>query len=176
MAKDDDLRPDVAAAKAALRNTLGSNREIRKLVEHLWEGESVERFVPGTYGKGAGLLTLTDRRLLFTLDGVMNTQSEDFPLEKITSIQWKSGLALGAIVIFTAGNKSEITNVAKQVGKEIVDVVRGRLNEPAPAAATGASAASDIPDQIRKLGELRAAGILDEAEFAAKKADLLSRM
>ncbi len=179
MAKDDELRPDVAAAKASLRSTVGSNREIKKLVDHLWEGETVERFVPGTYGKGSGLLTLTDRRLLFTLDGMINTQSEDFPLDKITSIQWKSGLAMGTIVIFTAGNKSEITNVIKQVGKEIVDVVRGRLNEPAtpaPVVAEAASATTSIPDQIRELGALRDAGILDEAEFTAKKAELLSRM
>lgn len=33
-----------------------------------------------------------------------------------------------------------------------------------------------IPEQIQKLAELRDAGILNEEEFAAKKAGLLSRM
>ncbi len=46
----------------------------------------------------------------------------------------------------------------------------------ADGASTSASAADDIPTQIRKLGELRDAGVLTEAEFAAKKAELLARM
>ena len=36
--------------------------------------------------------------------------------------------------------------------------------------------AREIPDQIRKLAELRDAGILTPEEFAAKKAELLKRM
>jgi hypothetical protein len=34
----------------------------------------------------------------------------------------------------------------------------------------------DIPDQIRKLAELRDSGILSSEEFEAKKAELLSKM
>lgn len=179
MAKDDQLRPDIAAAKAKLKTTLGSGREIKKLVDHLWEGESVEQFVAGTYGKGQGLVTLTDRRLLFTLDGVMSAASEDFPLDKISSIQWKSGMLMGTIVIFASGNKAELTNVDKQMGKELVDVVRDRLQHRPEAVLPLAPAAPlslDIPDQIRKLKDLLVAGILDDAEFAAKKTELLSRM
>ena len=41
-----------------------------------------------------------------------------------------------------------------------------------PAAAPGNS----MIDQLKALGELRDAGILTEDEFAAKKADLLSRL
>ena len=36
--------------------------------------------------------------------------------------------------------------------------------------------ASDVPDQIRKLSELRDAGVLSNEEFEAKKAELLGRM
>lgn len=41
---------------------------------------------------------------------------------------------------------------------------------PQPAPPT------DVMDQLRKLGELRDAGVLTEAEFEAKKADLLGRL
>jgi hypothetical protein len=34
----------------------------------------------------------------------------------------------------------------------------------------------DLIGQIRQLGELRDAGLLTEEEFAAKKADILSRL
>ena len=48
---------------------------------------------------------------------------------------------------------------------------------PAPAQVS-APPAVDVPltDQLVKLGELRDAGILTEEEFAAKKADILSRI
>ena len=45
------------------------------------------------------------------------------------------------------------------------------MTTPTPAAARG-----DPIEQIRKLAELRDAGILTDDEFAAKKAELLSRM
>ena len=45
---------------------------------------------------------------------------------------------------------------------------------PAPsAAATTPSVTDELIEQLRKLGELRDAGILTEDEFAAKKAKVL---
>jgi len=84
----DELRPDIAAAKEKMHNKFGAGREIRTLVEHLWEGETVERMTADTYGTGQGLVVLTDRRLLFTKDGVMSQKTEDFPLSKVSSVQW----------------------------------------------------------------------------------------
>jgi hypothetical protein len=177
MAKDD-LRPDIEAARARMRSTLGSGKEIKRLVGHLWEDEQVERMVKGTYGRGTGLLVLTDRRLLFLKEG-MTKQTEDFPLEKVSSVQWSSGLTLGTITIFASANKAEIKNVNKDAGKEMTDHVRHRLSEPKPSTApTGdqTAVAVDIPDQIRKLGELRDSGMMTPEEFEAKKAELLARM
>jgi hypothetical protein len=42
---------------------------------------------------------------------------------------------------------------------------------PPPAADDG----PDMLDQLQKLGELRAAGVLTEAEFAAQKAKILAQ-
>jgi hypothetical protein len=42
--------------------------------------------------------------------------------------------------------------------------------------SAAAQAQPDIADQIRKLAELRDAGILTSEEFEAKKADLLERL
>lgn len=47
-------------------------------------------------------------------------------------------------------------------------------NEPLTASAVPPQ--QDIPDQLRKLAELRDAGILTSEEFESKKADLLARM
>ena len=52
-----------------------------------------------------------------------------------------------------------LADKAKRVGKSLAD-----------------TATADIPDQIRKLAELRDSGILTEAEFEAKKSELLKRL
>jgi hypothetical protein len=176
----DELREDIAAAKSKMRVRFGGGREIKRLAGYLWDGETVERMTTGTYGKGTGLVVLTDRRLLFVQDGMLSKTTEDFPIDKVSSVQWTSGMMLGDIVIFASGNKTEIKQVQKDDGKEIVDLIRHRLSAPPPPAPQAAAppqvAAADPIEQLRKLGELRDAGIVTDAEFEAKKADLLSRM
>ncbi len=179
MAKDTDLRPDVAAAKHKMRVKLGGGREIKRLTEHLWEGENVDAMTTGTYGKGTGLIVLTDRRLLFVQDGFTSKTSEDLPMDKVSSVQWSSGMVFGTIIIFASGNKSEIKNVNKDDGKEIVDKIRHRLSAPresAPAPPDPSASTADPIEQLKRLGELRDAGVVTAEEFEAKKADLLARL
>ncbi|QNG55307.1 PH domain-containing protein [Pseudonocardia petroleophila] len=180
-----------------MANTVGAKREIRKLVEHLWEHETVDRMTAGFYGNGTGLIVLTDRRMFFLKDGWMSQKSEDFPLERISSIQWSSGVLLGTITVFASGNKAEIKNVNKVDGKEIVDLIRARLSGQAGPPQAGYGPPSGPPParhrqpppgppptsdpdvvfhQLRQLGELRDAGVVTPTEFEAKKAELLSRI
>jgi len=56
----------------------------------------------------------------------------------------------------------------------------GYVNAPAPPIPSSstpvASGTLDIVGALEKLGDLRTKGILTDAEFAAKKAELLSRL
>lgn len=151
----------------------GGKREVRKLPEHLQEGERVDRILTGTYHNGTGILVLTDRRLLFLKDGMVSKRSEDLPLSKISSIEWSSGMMLGKITAFVSGNKAEVTNVAKVDGKALVDDVRARISD---APATPSPSSVDPVEQLKKLAELRDAGVLTAEEFEAKKADLMGRI
>ena len=45
---------------------------------------------------------------------------------------------------------------------------------PQPVAAAPAAAPADPLEQLKKLGELKAAGILTDAEFEAQKAKILA--
>jgi hypothetical protein len=45
-----------------------------------------------------------------------------------------------------------------------------------PYAAPVPGAGASIPDQLIQLDDLRRRGIISEGEFAAKKAELLSRL
>lgn len=63
--------------------------------------------------------------------------------------------------------------------RELMDRLRtlGILDRFQPAPAVGSpNSGADVPAQIARLAELRDQGILTEAEFDAKKADLLGRM
>lgn len=179
----DDIRPDIVAAMAKMSYKLGSKREIKRLPEHLWENERVDLMTGGTYGSGTGVLVLTDRRLLFLRDGVMSKTSEDFPLEKISSIMWSTGMLLGRLTVYASGNKAEINNVQKQDGKAIADAVRSRIASGGSSSAeqplesvTTTAASPDVYEQLRKLAELHVAGVLTDEEFAGKKQRLLDQI
>ncbi len=54
--------------------------------------------------------------------------------------------------------------------RALVEVLRREALKPSSASQP------DVLDQLRKLAELRDAGVISNDEFEAKKADLLSRM
>ena len=45
-----------------------------------------------------------------------------------------------------------------------------------PAAAPAAETKEQIMATLKQLGELKAAGVLDDAEFTAKKKELLAKL
>ncbi|MPZ66260.1 MAG: hypothetical protein GEU83_12340 [Pseudonocardiaceae bacterium] len=185
---DAALRPDIEQAAGKLTSTFGSKREIRKLQDHLWEREVVEMLATGWYGKGNGLLALTNQRLIFLLQGWVNQQLEDFPISRISSVQWSAGVIMGSLTVFSSGNKSEISQVGKAEGKAMSDRLRahvsGQTQAPAPPAAPAplAPAPAAVPEvtvgpalleQLQQLAALHDIGALTDAEFTAAKAKLI---
>ena len=166
---EDDLRPDIAAARARMRMTSAGGRELRRLEWVLHDGETVDRTAVGIHSRRTGLLVLTDRQLLFFHRGWLSQTIEDFPLDRITSVQWQAAVLSGTITVHTSGHRAEITNVYKDDGRELTERLRERIAATAPSGG-------GIIDQIRRLGELHEAGILTDAEFTAKKAELLRRL
>ena len=183
---DNQMRPDIEQAKNRMATKFGGKRELRKLQEHIWPGETVERMATGAYGGGLGLLVMTDKRLIFLKEGMLSSTLEDFPFDKITSIQWSTGMLTGKIQIFLSGNKGEITNVDKTDGKAIAEAVRARIsNLAAPPPAAHLPSTPPPPETpvtpsplelMQQLEQMRNAGLISEDEYAAKKADILSRM
>jgi hypothetical protein len=106
---------------------------------------------------------------------------EDFRFDKITSVQQSTGVLSGEVTIHSAGTKHKITDIhPKRRAVEIAAYVRAKMGEVASAGTIAPQApeapTTDLADQLRKLGELRDAGVLTSEEFDAKKADLLGRM
>lgn len=165
------LRADIQTAADRIQSKFGIRKELQSLDTELWEGETVSRIIGGTYGKGNGVLVLTDRRVLFYFKGVVSTQTEDFPLDKISSIDYKSGLLLGEISVYVSSQKATIKNVEKEGGKMLVDAARAAISHQ-----TSAPVSTSVADQLLKLKQLHDAGILTDDEFAAKRGPLISQL
>lgn len=61
-------------------------------------------------------------------------------------------------------------------GQAILEDLRSIPANAVSSVSTAPPPAPDVADQIKKLADLHAAGILTDEEFAAKKTDLLDRM
>jgi hypothetical protein len=172
------VRSDIGEAKNRMRHKFGSRRELKRLESYVDADEHVDRILSGLYGKGTGILVLSDRRLIFIKDGAVSKTTEDFALRSVTSVAWHSGMALGTIIITAGGVRAEIKNVNKDDGKELVDLARTRLSAgQVPSHVPVVAGGSPSPlDQLKQLGELRDAGIVTEEEFAAKKVSILAQM
>lgn len=173
-------------------------RELGKVTGLLGEGEEVLNLAEGRYDDHAGLLVVTDRRVIFTEQGVVRGRQEDFAYGRISSVQTGKGLGMskraiatggiktaGELTIYASGNKAAITKVLPaQRAAEIGDYIRSRIDADAPASATSpAPPPSSPPDgaptpaeRLTKLAELRTAGLLTEEEYQAKRAEVLAEL
>ncbi|WP_393071569.1 PH domain-containing protein [Streptomyces sp. LN704] len=179
-----NVRPDIDAAAAKLSSTFGSKREIQRLPEVLWEGESVEMLATGQYGGGAGLIAMTNLRLIFYKNGIMQQTVEDFPYGKISSVQWQGGMVMGTLTVYTSGNRADIKNMPKDQGKALADdlrrhIAQGTTPGVASAGAVAAPApapAQDIASRLATLDQLRGQGLLSDGEYAQRRAQILDSL
>lgn len=120
--------------------------------------------------------------------GVKNgkTGTEMIPIKAMSSVTTaRDGMLNSKVSVITSGNTIDFrvshkeAEVVKSTLTALIIGTHPSLTIPAsaPAAApASATAAPDVAAQLQQLASLRDAGILTEAEFAAKKTDLLSRM
>lgn len=155
--------------------------------EHLEPGERVEAAIHGAYetkmmGNATvrqGILAATDRRLVFYAKKLGGYDLEHFPYENISSFeQGKNMMGQYNIRFFASGNEVAMKWVTKEGFQAFADLVRGRvgkkLDSSAPVPAVPAQ--GDPIEQLRRLGELRDAGVVTPEEFEAKKAQLLAQI
>jgi Short C-terminal domain len=120
-----------------------------------------------------------------SLTGMLAGGPEDvevIPMKSISSVQARRGAWYHDVTVFASGNTIVFSVDAADAEKLrglIMDQVLGGSAHPAQPAAPAAPAPASgdaLIEQIRKLGELRDAGILTPEEFESKKADLLGRL
>jgi len=179
--------PTLTEIQSQIRNLDGfetflGRKEIKELPNILWANETVENVIQGTYNNGNGILVATNRRLVFVDKGILfGLKVEDFSYDKISSIQYETGIFFGKLTIFTSGNKAIVDNVIKAKVRVFGDWVRARISAPKEnaiqqPATTVHSTPQDnvnIADQLERLAKLKEQGILTEDEFESQKKKLL---
>ena len=145
---------------------------------YLGDDETVRFVALGTHERGGGVLVLTDARLLFFLRRVMKP-SLDLPLGSIDSLTTSSGTSTGEVAFRVGENVVAVSRIVKGDVEPLADAIRraraAAPNVPAPEP-TGPAAAVDPFEAMAKLSALRDHGVLTEAEFVAKKQELLDRL
>ena len=170
------LRPDLRTAAARLGSRLRDPGELAPVPSYLADDETVRFVVLGTHERGGGVLVLTDARLLFFLRRVMKP-SLDLPLGRIESLMTSSGLSTGEVAMRVGENVVAVSRIVKGDVEPLADAIR-RAREVAPdlPAPPPAGEPVDPFEAMAKLSALRDSGVLTEAEFAAKKQELLDRL
>ncbi|WP_202879207.1 SHOCT domain-containing protein [Nocardioides cynanchi] len=170
------LRPDLAAAAGRLGTRLRDPGELAPVAAYLSDDETVRYVVLGTHERGGGVLVLTDRRLLFFLRRVM-TPTLDLRLGAISSVTTSSGFSTGEVAMDVGKDVVAVTRITRVDLEPLAHAIRRAvLAAPGePEAAEGASG-TDPFEAMEKLAHLRDTGVLTEAEFAAKKQELLDRL
>ena len=154
---------------------------------NLRPGESIQLFLEGwigdMMGKGDkkqhnGMFILTDKRACFYRKGVFGEVLETIPLPKITSVETLSMMGYRVLRLHTSHDELAFkTFEEKALFDKVYDRLEAFRHEKDPSQPAGSMAPSENPlDQLKKLAELRDAGILTDDEFATKKAELLARM
>jgi hypothetical protein len=151
--------------------------------QFLEPGEQILAAVAGQYEKPKPggqkehirtcLLLATDRRVLFYAKKVTGHDVESFPYSLVSSIVEGKNLMGHNVQVIAPGHQVEvkwIKNAAELAN--VVKTARERMGQP----AVPAKSETDPVEQLRKLGELRDAGIVTPEEFERKKEELLGRI
>lgn len=135
---------------------------------------------------------LTTDRVIYRY-GVLAKRGVEIPLESINAIHfsqkmWERMIGLGDLRVDSASvdGVSEFENIRQpyKVQNEIYIQMEGNENRKFDRVSAHLAAASPVAPsdpvpvhaQLEKLAELRDRGIITEAEFQAKKTELLNRM
>jgi len=163
----------------------GFDRNLELVEEHLDQCETIKASVFGVYEckiMGAdtirnGIFVATENRIVFFAKKLMGYDLEVFPFENITSIEQSKGIMGHKITFFASGNKSTIKWINEGNVDQFYNYVNSMIGKHKNREQIVHSVAvDDIPTQIKKLSDLKDAGILTEEQFEKKKIELLSRM
>jgi len=135
-----------------------------------WIGEMLGK---GDKAQRNGQFFLTGQRVCFYRKGLLGEVFETIPISKITSVETLSRMGYRVLRLHTSHD--ELTFEDKALFEKAHDELE-KLRDKPSATSPQSAVVEDVPSQIKKLSELKDAGILTQDEFDQKKNELLARM
>ncbi|HEY3361691.1 MAG TPA: PH domain-containing protein [Methanosarcina sp.] len=171
-------------------------------IERVLEGEEIidaisgfiDRTMAGVKQKRAtGALVLTPTRVILYHNKMLfkGHSSMEFPLQRINSVDFNSGMIYADIKIHAGSDILIMDKASKVYGERFIKNLKtliSNLNNPTSTTPNSQFSQSpqvsdaphisqapqiDIADQLQKLANLKAQGILTEEEFTTQKKKLL---
>lgn len=152
-------------------------KEVNELPLVLREDEKIYAAAQGVYDGNTWLVICTSTRFLFLDKGMLfGLKQIEIPMDKVSSIQFSTGLLMGSIVISHHG-QSKIDNIAKEQVKRFAEqsnlAIESYKNN-SKITSVAASAPLSMIEQLEKLSQLKEKGILTEEEFTQEKKKILA--
>ena len=169
-----------------LRKRLGKAEQVLTEGEEIIDGATgmvpVRRM--GTETSRNGVVIATDRRVILFATKMGGYDVQDFAYGLLTSVDHKKGVMYGDLRLNAAGDSAHVKQIPKDDIERLAQSIRGRIavsHQPTTPQAAAISAPASQPeaaqpdphDELRKLAALRDDGIITEADFEAKKRELL---
>ncbi len=147
----------------------------------LWFGTTYAKWVTTNF-------VVTSDRLIYR-HGVLAKHGIEIPLERVNTVFFSQSIldrvvGSGDLVIESAGEmgRQNFSNVRKpsavqnEIYRQMEQNENRKFDRIGASQPVAGAAGATIPEQIQQLDALRQQGVLTDAEFQAKKADLLRRM
>jgi hypothetical protein len=131
--------------------------------------------VPGNEPERKGLLTATDRRLIFLVRGTEGKEVMSFPYMEITKVAEGGGYT-GHPFEFVIRNKIyEMFAYRRGNVRRMIPIVKDEI-ERIRSEANARPVQADVYVEINKLAELRDKGVITPEDYEIKKKELLARI
>jgi hypothetical protein len=170
-------------------DNFGTKKELGVLHTYLTEGEIVFALASGIlsqtetsnsmdFGTNTWLIVLTDKRVLL-LDHAMLSSSVDTQSvrhDKIQAISASQGWMFGKLTIDIGNRSILVDNSNKKDVKVFAELANDWFEFRADQSVPNQPSTSDPISELARLADMKSAGILDDDEFSAAKAKILSRI
>jgi membrane protein YdbS with pleckstrin-like domain len=126
-------------------------------------------------------LIVTDARVI-ERRGIVARSGREIPLNALTDIGYRQSIferiiGAGNVILESAGRRSQEVFPDLPNPAYIHNVIFRQMQANRQSSLAGAGTSSDsIPSQIEQLDQLRRRGLITDAEFDAKKVELLDRL
>lgn len=156
------------------RDNVVQKKIIQKISDRIHDSESVLAYIEGIVWskKLPCCLLLTDKRLYYSVDDVLNSSHFDIMLNKINSVSHNNGLLTCDLSIETSMTVYRVSTSLSR-GPKFIDILRLQIEKENNMANGIPNNSNDYTEQIEKLFALKEKGIITESEFEKKKKELL---